>query len=66
VTGQALRDQAAYGTNGGYYAQAGIPSVVFGPGDIAQAHTEAECIDLNQVATAAEVVYHLLRSPATV
>jgi acetylornithine deacetylase/succinyl-diaminopimelate desuccinylase-like protein len=33
----------------------GIPSVVLGPGDIAQAHADDEWVDLTQVARAAEV-----------
>jgi acetylornithine deacetylase/succinyl-diaminopimelate desuccinylase-like protein len=37
-------------------AQAGIPSVVFGPGDIAQAHTADEWIDLKSVDRAAAML----------
>lgn len=37
-------------------AQAGIPSVVFGPGDIAQAHTADEWILARQLGTAASVL----------
>jgi acetylornithine deacetylase/succinyl-diaminopimelate desuccinylase family protein len=40
----------------------GIPSVVFGPGDIAQAHTADEWVDLAQVDAAAEILTHLTRS----
>ena len=36
----------AYGTEAGLYQTAGIPSVVWGPGDIAQAHTKDEFISL--------------------
>jgi acetylornithine deacetylase/succinyl-diaminopimelate desuccinylase-like protein len=34
----------------------GIPSLVFGPGSIAQAHTNDEWVDLPQVALAARVL----------
>ncbi len=51
---------APYATNGGFYAQVGIPSVVFGPGDIADAHTKDESIELEQVVIATEVLAHVL------
>ncbi len=40
---------AAFGTDAGVLAKHGIPSVVWGPGSIAQAHTEREFIDQDQV-----------------
>ena len=40
-------------------AAAGVPSVVFGPGDIAQAHTCDEWIALDQLDTAAEILFKL-------
>ncbi len=53
--GATARPTAArYGTNASPYAAAGVPSVVFGPGSIAQAHTADEWIDLAQVDAAAE------------
>jgi acetylornithine deacetylase len=48
-----------YGTDASSLAAAGIPSVVFGPGDIAQAHTCDEWVDLSEVEQAAEVYYRL-------
>lgn len=42
-------------------AQGGIPSVVFGPGDIAQAHTTDEWISLRSVERASEVLTRFLR-----
>ncbi|MBM4023241.1 MAG: M20 family metallopeptidase, partial [Planctomycetes bacterium] len=50
------RTAARYGTNAGVYAAAGVPSVVFGPGSIAQAHTADEWIELAQVAAAVETL----------
>ena len=41
------------------WARAGLPCVVFGPGDIAQAHTKDEWIELDQVAQAAEAYYQI-------
>jgi acetylornithine deacetylase len=46
-----------FGTDAGPLNAAGLPCVVFGPGDIAQAHTKDEWIDLEQVRLAAEA-YH--------
>jgi acetylornithine deacetylase len=46
-----------FGTDAGPLNQHGTPCVVFGPGDIAQAHTSDEWIDLDQVRLAAEA-YH--------
>jgi acetylornithine deacetylase len=48
-----------YGTDASTVAAGGIPAVVFGPGDIAQAHTCDEWIVLDEVAEAAEILYRL-------
>jgi acetylornithine deacetylase len=42
-------EPVCYATDAGYFAAAGIPCVVFGPGDIARAHTADEWIELDQV-----------------
>lgn len=49
----------AYGTNAATIAQSGIPTVVFGPGSIDQAHTADEWIDLREVEAASDVLYNL-------
>lgn len=46
-----------YGTDASTIREAGIPVVVFGPGDIAQAHTKNEWIELAQLEQAAEILY---------
>ena len=51
-----------YGTDAGPLARAGIPSIVFGPGDIAQAHTKDEWVDLDEVRAAAEIYFRMARS----
>jgi acetylornithine deacetylase len=48
-----------FGTDAGPLNAAGLPCVVFGPGDIAQAHTKDEWIDLDQVRLAAEAYFHI-------
>ena len=47
---------ARYGTNASVLAAAGVPTVVFGPGSIAQAHTADEWIEIAQVDAAAEIL----------
>ena len=54
-----------YGTDASSFGQAGIPSVVLGPGDIAQAHTADEWIDLEQFRRGIDVYYGLMCSPLT-
>jgi acetylornithine deacetylase len=56
----AVRSAARYGTNASVFTAAGVPSVVFGPGSIAQAHTADEWIDLAQVGTVAEILAALV------
>jgi acetylornithine deacetylase len=48
-----------YGTDASTLAAAGIPTVVFGPGDIAQAHTRDEWVSLEEVETASDLLYRL-------
>jgi len=47
-----------YGTHASRLARIGIPSVVFGPGNIAQAHTKDEWIAIDQLRQAADVYFH--------
>ncbi|MFM8734649.1 MAG: M20/M25/M40 family metallo-hydrolase [Pirellulales bacterium] len=56
----AARTAARYGTNASIFTAAGVPSVVFGPGSIAQAHTADEWIDLDQVGAAAGILAALV------
>ena len=51
-----------WASNAGFLREAGIPCVLFGPGDIAQAHTAGEFVSLPQVAQAAEVYRQLMRA----
>ena len=46
-----------YGTDAATLAAAGIPSVVFGPGDIARAHTCDEWVPLDEVEQASEILF---------
>jgi acetylornithine deacetylase/succinyl-diaminopimelate desuccinylase-like protein len=48
-------------SDAGVLGAGGIPSVLFGPGDIAQAHTETEWIDLRQLERARTMLVNFLR-----
>jgi len=49
-------------TDAGVLATAGIPSVVFGPGDIAQAHTADEWVAVSQLERGSRILLRYLRS----
>lgn len=51
-----------FGTDAGPLAQAGMPCLVFGPGDIAQAHTKDEWVDIEEVRIAAEIYFEMARA----
>jgi acetylornithine deacetylase/succinyl-diaminopimelate desuccinylase-like protein len=50
-----------FGTDAPHYAATGCPTVVFGPGSIDQAHTADEWLDLDQLRTAADILYDFCR-----
>jgi acetylornithine deacetylase len=49
VTGSNAAGTVSYGTEGGYYQNAGIPTLVCGPGHIAQAHQPDEFVAQSQL-----------------
>lgn len=49
LTGVNTSERVSYGTEAGIYQNAGIASLVCGPGDIAQAHQPDEYIETNQL-----------------
>lgn len=54
---------AGYATEASDLARNGIPSVVLGPGSVAQAHTHDEWLDLRQLELATNVYESLMRCP---
>ncbi|GAB3271917.1 acetylornithine deacetylase [Sinomonas notoginsengisoli] len=52
--GEPSPEKVAYGTEAGLFDQGGIPTVVCGPGDIAQAHSPDEFVELAQIAKCEE------------
>jgi acetylornithine deacetylase/succinyl-diaminopimelate desuccinylase-like protein len=61
-TGQTRPVGVDYFSDAGVLAAGGIPSVLFGPGDIAQAHTPDEWISLRQLERGRELLVRFLRS----
>jgi acetylornithine deacetylase/succinyl-diaminopimelate desuccinylase-like protein len=53
---------AAFATDAGLFAEAGLPAVVFGPGSIEQAHTAREWVALEQVERATAFFVRLLET----
>jgi acetylornithine deacetylase/succinyl-diaminopimelate desuccinylase-like protein len=53
-----------YATNASSFCRAGVPAVVLGPGDIAQAHTHDEWIDVAQIRRGFEGYHALMTAPA--
>jgi len=55
VTGGSTLKGVHYGTDASNFAQAGIPSVVVGPGSIQQAHSAVEYVEIEQVEKAVQI-----------
>ena len=49
LTGSNSTGKVSYGTEGGFYQDAGIPTIICGPGHIAQAHQPDEWIAQDQL-----------------
>jgi acetylornithine deacetylase len=60
VTGQCQSIGVPYATDAPYIARLGIPTVVFGPGSIEQAHTKDEWISMEQLDLAVDVLYDFI------
>lgn len=57
LRGTHRKKAVPFGTDAAVFQNAGIPSIVFGPGSVAQAHTVDEWIDLDEVACAAQIYF---------
>lgn len=60
VQGSAPTVGFTAGSDAGQFGGRGIPTVVFGPGDVAQAHAPDECVRVDDVANAALVLATML------
>jgi acetylornithine deacetylase len=66
VVGSCRQMGVPYCTNAPFYASAGIPTVVFGPGSLEQAHTADEWLPVDQLLQATDILYHCCRTFPTV
>jgi acetylornithine deacetylase/succinyl-diaminopimelate desuccinylase family protein len=64
IAGDSQQIGVPFGTNASAYAPLGVPTVVFGPGSIAQAHTADEWIAIEQLHMATEIYYQFAKSIA--
>jgi len=62
LTADSDKRKVAYGTEAGLFQAAGVPSVVCGPGDIAQAHKPNEFVSLDQLSACESFTRKLIRS----
>lgn len=60
VLGTAEIAGVPYNTDASHYGAAGLACVVFGPGDIAQAHSSVEFIEIEQLRAAAQILTQFL------
>jgi acetylornithine deacetylase/succinyl-diaminopimelate desuccinylase-like protein len=60
VLGRGEKIGVPFGTNASRIAIANVPTVVFGPGSINQAHTADEWLSLDELAKASDVLYEFL------
>lgn len=49
LTGSNSTGKVSYGTEGGFYQEAGIPTIICGPGHIAQAHQPDEFVAVSEL-----------------
>ena len=49
LSGRNSHSKVAYGTEGGLFSDAGIPTIVIGPGSIDQAHKADEFIAITEL-----------------
>ncbi|NLF29785.1 MAG: M20 family metallopeptidase [Planctomycetes bacterium] len=62
VLGRSTLRAAPWASNAGIFAEAGVPSVLVGPGSIAQAHTCDEFVEIDQVVQAAKLYAAIIRA----
>jgi len=60
VLGEAKIVGVPYNTDASNLSEAGTPCVVFGPGDIAQAHSTVEFVEIEQLTAAVEILKRFL------
>jgi succinyl-diaminopimelate desuccinylase len=66
VLGEAEIAGVAYNTDASHYGAGGTPCVVFGPGDIAQAHSLKEYVEIEELTAAVEILRLFLKEDASI
>ena len=61
LSGENSHGVVSFGTDGSYFSNAGFPTVVFGPGDIARAHKPGEYIEVAELAAGLEFMDKIAR-----
>jgi acetylornithine deacetylase len=61
LSGSNGTGKISFGTEGGLFQEAGLPTVICGPGSIEQAHKADEWIYLDQIALCEEFMQRLVR-----
>ena len=64
LTGDDKRHKVAYATEGGQFTNAGIPTIICGPGSIEQAHKADEYVALSEIERCDKFLQKLLNSCA--
>ena len=64
ILGKNQTEAVAYGTEAGYFQGIGIPTVVCGPGDIAQAHIADEFIEVSQITACEDFLRKVIAAQA--
>ena len=59
---EKMRHKVAYATEGGQFTNAGIPTVICGCGDIAQAHKANEFVSLEQLEKCEKFLMDIVKS----
>jgi acetylornithine deacetylase len=62
LSGNTSVGKVSYGTEAGLFQKMGVPSVICGPGDIAQAHRPNEFVALEQLAQCESFMNRILQS----
>ena len=65
ITGLNSEDVVSFGTDAGYFSDAGFSTVVFGPGDIMRAHKPDEYIEVGELATGLDFMAKVARKLAS-
>jgi acetylornithine deacetylase len=62
LSGHTQAGKVSYGTEAGLFQQMGVPTVICGPGDIAEAHRPNEYVSLEQLAQCEAFMHRILET----